>query len=448
MSQPLPMNPMPIIEKLCTLRRDLVSNGYDQALLYLQEQFRTAVADELPFDIWTIPSGREVWDWRVPQQWELKRGQVWGVKQHDRGESKHILIDSRKNHGLSVASYSSPVSTTLPTTQFIENHLHTSEACPDAIPFHYHYYDSGWSFCCEERRRAEFEAYERVEIEIDSTLSMGELKVGQVVIPGRSEAEILVIAHLCHPYQAEDNATGCAALIELARAVAQWPEAKRHYTMRFLWSPETIGMIAYLSRHPHVVANARMGICPDMLGLQQNMVAVRSRGGNALIDRAIDTLFSFVGDYGEGVLNDEKVLNAPGVEIPCVAVNRALWWGRGEHPYPEYHTSADSADRVHEGAMYQSIEALLKLIETLHRNWVPVPVHPGLLHLSKHGVWTDEAENSSLFRAKLDLIEHVNGRLSVIDLAHRQPYMGMTEAFAFFQQLADSGGVHARPYRP
>ena len=92
-------------------------------------------------------------------------------------------------------------------------------------------------------------------------------------IPGSDSAagEIVLTAHLCHESAgANDNASGSAAILEVARAleagIRKGTLARPRRTIRFLWLPEISGSQAYLSRHPEVVARLAAGIHMDMVG--------------------------------------------------------------------------------------------------------------------------------------------------------------------------------------
>ena len=92
-------------------------------------------------------------------------------------------------------------------------------------------------------------------------------------IPGTDPAagEVVLTAHLCHESAgANDNASGSAAILEVARALAAairkqaLPPPRR--TIRFLWLPEITGSQAYLVRHPEIVARLVAGVHMDMVG--------------------------------------------------------------------------------------------------------------------------------------------------------------------------------------
>jgi aminopeptidase YwaD len=83
--------------------------------------------------------------------------------------------------------------------------------------------------------------------------------------------EIVLTAHLCHERAgANDNASGSAALLGVARALraavtdGALPAPRR--TIRFLWLPEIAGSQAWLISHPDLARRLRAGIHLDMVG--------------------------------------------------------------------------------------------------------------------------------------------------------------------------------------
>jgi hypothetical protein len=83
--------------------------------------------------------------------------------------------------------------------------------------------------------------------------------------------EIVLTAHLCHQAAgANDNASGSAALLGVARALraaiaaGALPAPRR--TIRFLWLPEISGSQAWLVSHPELARRLRAGIHLDMVG--------------------------------------------------------------------------------------------------------------------------------------------------------------------------------------
>ncbi|HWO24052.1 MAG TPA: DUF4910 domain-containing protein [Kofleriaceae bacterium] len=83
--------------------------------------------------------------------------------------------------------------------------------------------------------------------------------------------EIVLTAHLCHQMAgANDNASGSAALLGVARAlraaIAAGELTAPRRTIRFLWLPEMAGSQAWLISHPDIARRLRAGVHLDMVG--------------------------------------------------------------------------------------------------------------------------------------------------------------------------------------
>jgi aminopeptidase YwaD len=92
-------------------------------------------------------------------------------------------------------------------------------------------------------------------------------------IPGSdpTAGEIVFSCHLDHEKPgANDNASGCAANLEIARTLGTLIAAKRIpppvRTIRFIWPSEMTGTIAYLSKYPEVASRIRAAVHLDMVG--------------------------------------------------------------------------------------------------------------------------------------------------------------------------------------
>ncbi|MBN1615175.1 MAG: DUF2172 domain-containing protein, partial [Deltaproteobacteria bacterium] len=108
---------MTIIEDLWFKRRDIISDGYDEALEYLTKS--------LPFVIHTIPSGTECWTWIVPDKWTVKDAYV-----EDLDGNRIIEL---KDHPLHVLSYSLPIDKVVSKEELMK-HLHRNPKNPNSIP--------------------------------------------------------------------------------------------------------------------------------------------------------------------------------------------------------------------------------------------------------------------------------------------------------------------------
>jgi len=135
--------------------------------------------------------------------------------------------------------------------------------------------------------------------EVDAGQSPSAYLIPTAVIPGRDRAhEILFSCHLDHPSPgANDNASGCAGELEIARTLARLirsgalPQPER--TLRFLWPCEVECTTSLLNARPEFARRALATIHLDMIG------------GNTEITKSIlrvygspPSLPSFVSDVG------------------------------------------------------------------------------------------------------------------------------------------------------
>jgi aminopeptidase YwaD len=123
--------------------------------------------------------------------------------------------------------------------------------------------------------RARIAAGEKIVVRVRVAAKMVPATFDVVVatIPGSDGAagEVVLTAHLCHESSgANDNASGSAAIFEVARslqtAIRKQKLARPRRTIRFLWLPEIAGSQAYLIRHPEVAERGVGGIHMDMVG--------------------------------------------------------------------------------------------------------------------------------------------------------------------------------------
>jgi len=112
-----------------------------------------------------------------------------------------------------------------------------------------------------------------VQAQVRARMTPGTFDVVTATIPGaeRPNQEIVLTAHLDHQSAgANDNASGSAAILEVAlalhRAIADGSLPPPRRTIRFLWTPEIAGTLAYLVSRPEVTGRLRAGIHMDMVG--------------------------------------------------------------------------------------------------------------------------------------------------------------------------------------
>jgi hypothetical protein len=154
----------------------------------------------------------------------------------------------------------------------------------------------------------------RLRATVDAGPEPSAYLIPTAIIPGRRrDQEIVFSCHLDHPNPgANDNASGCAGELEVARTLNQLirsgalPRPER--TIRFLWPPEMEGTIALLNARPEFARRTLATIHLDMIGGNTEITksVLRVRGSPP-------SLPSFVSDVGFTFahwVNDQSLLFA------------------------------------------------------------------------------------------------------------------------------------------
>lgn len=260
---------MELIKELWFLPRHLISEGYDQAL--------DRLAREIPMAIHEIPTGTKVWTWTVPEAWSCNEAFV------DTEDGKRIL--DLADNPLHVVSYSLPFEGDVTSAELLQ-HLHVHPNLPDAIPYVFKVYQRDWGLCASQHWRDSLKE-DRYRVTIRSEFKRGVLKIGEIIVPGESDDCFVVAAHLDHPAMVNDDLTGVVVGLEAAKRLMA--ETKPFYTYRFLFFPETLGSIAYLSQHEDLIPRMQGGLFLEMLGNDAPHALQTSFQETSPVDRALVT---------------------------------------------------------------------------------------------------------------------------------------------------------------
>jgi len=390
-----------LTSELYPIPRSITGHGFRRSLDVLRRF--------LPIEIHEVPSGTQVLDWTVPDEWNLRR--AW-IKDPD----GRVVVDSDL-HALHVVGYSEPVHAHLSLAD-LQQHLHSLPDQPDWIPYRTSYYKRTWGFCLAHRQRESMRPG-TYEVTIDGTLAPGHLTYGELLVRGRTSEEVLLSCHGCHPSLANDNAAGMALATHLAQFLSL---RSLHYSYRFLFIPGTIGSITWLARNEETVSNIRAGLVISCVGDRGDPTYKRSRQGDALIDRAAahvlkhraggHTILDF-SPYGY----DERQYCSPGFNLPVGCLMRTP-----NGKYPQYHTSADDLNFIDAASMEDSLRIYLEVIDLLEHDRRYINLSPkGEPQLGKRGLYraTGGGDLATSQLAMLWVLNQSDGNHSLLDIAER-----------------------------
>lgn len=320
------------IHKLCKLlwplNRSITGNDTLKSLKILGKDLKG-------FKIHKIKSGSKVFNWTIPDEWNIKEGWI-------KNKKGTKILDFRNNN-LHIMSYSAPIRKKI-TYQKLKSKIFSIPNQPRAIPYVTSYYEKNWGFCMSHNQKKKLRKDDVFDIFINSKFSKGHLNYGELFIKGKSSQEILLSSYVCHPSLANNELSGPTVLNFLSKWLLK---RTNKYSYRIVFVPETIGSITFISKNlKKLKKNVIAGYNLTCLGDERTYSYLPSRNGDTLSDKvAIHVLkhtykkfkkFSWK-DRG----SDERQYCSPGVDLPIASIMRSKY---GE--YPEYHTSLDNLKNV------------------------------------------------------------------------------------------------------
>lgn len=342
--------------ELFPIPRSITGQGFRASLEILNKTLGGGI---LKFH--SIKSGTKVFDWIVPDEWNVKEAYIITPK------GKKIC--DLKKHNLHLLNYSEAIDQEIELEE-LQDHLYSIEEMPDAIPYVTSYYKRRWGFCLTHNERKKLKKG-KYKVYIDAKHDEnGFLDYADFILPStqNSKDEILISTYLCHPSMANNELSGPVVAIFLAKWLLSLKE--RRYNYRFVIIPETIGSIVYLSKHlEHLKKHVKAGFVLSCLGDDHTYSLIHTPKENTLSDKvALHTLknrenfkaFSFL-DRG----SDERQYNAPLVNLGIVGVCRTRY---GD--YDGYHNSKDDLNFISEKGLMGGLQSMQEMILNLEINAV------------------------------------------------------------------------------
>lgn len=391
--------------ELFPICRSITGAGFRQSLKILDEAMGGGI-----LKIHSIASGSKVFDWEVPAEWEINNAYIITPD----GEK---ICDFKQNN-LHVLNYSTGIDTELDLAS-LQEHLYSIEDMPDAIPYVTSYYKKRWGFCIKHEDRVKLKEG-KYKVFIDAKHhENGVLNYADLLIPStqKTKDEILISTYLCHPSMANNELSGPVVAVFLAKWLLGLKERKYNY--RFVFIPETIGSIVYLSKHlKHLQKHTKAGFVLSCIGDDNAYSLIHTPSENTLADKvALHTLkdknnfkeFSFL-DRG----SDERQYCAPLVNLPVVCVCRTRF---GD--YKEYHTSKDDLNFISEEGLQGGLKAMQEIIMNLEVNEIyqnTVFCEP---NLGKRDLYIDHCKREGRVENILSFLAFCDDKNDVLDIASK-----------------------------
>ena len=419
---------MALLKELFPLNRSLTGDGVRETLRILKREIGN-------LDIHNVASGTPVFDWTVPDEWNIDEAYLITPT----GEK---ICDYHTNN-LHLVGYSAPVETTV-TLDELQSHLRSLPDMPEAIPYDTSYYKNDWGFCLSDKQRQRLPEG-RYKVVINGRLAPGNLTYGELFIPSTENCQhdVFFSTYVCHPSMANNELSGPVVSTFLAKWLLE--KRCRRFNYRFVFAPETIGSLTYLSHNLEDLRNRVVaGFNLTCVGDDRCFSFVPTRKGGTLADDiALHVLNHHDPDFKAYTFldrgSDERQYCAPGIDLPVATMCRSKYG-----TYPEYHTSLDNLDFVGEPGLSGSLLIHQRAIECLENNKIFRTTVLGEPKLDRRGLYpySGLAKRSVELQRILDLLAYADGEASLLEIANNIN-APMWELFSLCQILKDQKLIEA-----
>lgn len=326
------------------------------------------------FQIIDFKSNSKVYDWKIPKEWNIKRGYIKFLK------SNKFILNFKENN-LHVASYSQNVNKTLSLGE-LKKKIISSPKQKKAIPYVTNYYKNDWNFCMSEIDKQKLKPGKyKVLIDVEKK-KKNFMPISHKVIPGVSKKEILFQSYLCHPSLAVNELVGPIILSYMSKFIHKMKN--RYYTYRLVLAPETIGSIAYIHKYEKTLKkNLLAGYIITCFGRSRKYILKQSRKIDGIENKLCDEFFNGhnfkkinYSPYG----SDERQYNSLGLKLPVSCIMSEI-----PGKYFGYHTSLDNISKINFEIIKKNIKDFCNFIKFIEKKrFVRMNSDKCEPHMSKH----------------------------------------------------------------
>ena len=389
--------------KLFPITRSLTGDGVKKTLNIIQK--------ELPkLKIKKFKSGIKVFDWNIPEEWNVTDAYVID-KYNNR------IIDFKKNN-LHLVGYSIPIKKNITKKELFKN-LYFLKNQPKAIPYITSYYKRRWGFCISYNEYKildkRYSLNDKFKVVINSNLNKkGNLNYGELILKGKSKKEILISTYICHPSMANNELSGPIVSMGL---INYFKNKKLNKTLRFVFIPETIGSISYLSKNlKYLKENVIGGYNLSCIGDERQHSCMFSKYQNSPSDEAVIEAYKSLRIKNYKIYSflkrgsDERQYNSPGIDLKISSIFRTKY-----SEYPEYHTSLDNFNLVTLKGCVGGFNVARKSIEILLERIYPkckIMCEPQMGKRGLYPTLSTKNENK-LTRSYMDFLQYADGTNSL-----------------------------------
>ena len=307
------------VAKISQYNRVQASNGYHDSLETIKEELKVLGFDEIEHFKSPADGKTTIWGYPAAYQWEIKTGELWILEPEKtklcdfndipvsvitHSKSCDVIVElvdigvgdqkedyDEKDIEGKIILMSAPMSLNRPLIEgskaigviyypdlkrarnnldrVIYNGFFTTKERMNTAKFGFSISYNQAMYLKELLKKGPV----KMHASIDAEFMEGNFEVLSSSIKGTEfpEQEIVIISHLCHPLpSANDNASGAAGLLELARSFKYLIDHKLienpKRSLRFVWVPEFNGTVPWMKFHENRIRKTLACINLDMIG--------------------------------------------------------------------------------------------------------------------------------------------------------------------------------------
>ena len=390
-----------IFNKIYQTFPSLMGKDFDRNLNILKKY--------IPFKVLKYKSGSKCLDWIIPKSWDCFNAYIkCGGK----------IIINTENNKLHVVSHSYPVKKFIKGKD-LKKHLFFSKDFPNSIPYVTSYYKKNWGFSLSYKDYKKISNKKIYFVNINSKLKKSDLKLGHLLLKGKSNKEILLSTYLCHTGTANHECGGPLAMVNLYKKLKK---IKLKYSIRLLLIPENIGSAAYLSSHGNYLKkNVIAGYVMHFLGYGSIFNFKKSKEDNSLTNYgSLEFLklkkkkFKLQNYVADG--SDERQFCSPFFNLPIGSISREIY-----PSFKAYHNSLDNEKKINFTTLNDSSKFYFELIKYLNNvNFYKSIVQKGTFFFTKRNLkiyptnmqWSAKKTKSKKLKDILNIINYLDGHTS------------------------------------
>ncbi len=377
-------------------------------------------------------SGLDIGTWIIPPRWDVKEAWLKGP------DGKTVA--SYDDHPLFSIPYTLPFSGTV-DLDTLKMHVRLHPKHDDAFFYEHRFaYDykirlTDWAITLPRNVLNNLDEGQYL-VHLDYDIQDGEMLVGELCLPGKTDECIALLTDYCHPGQVNDSFSGILAMLDVFERLKGM--ANRKYTYRLFFFPETIGSCVLLHERPDYLAKTRLAIFSEFVGWGQKWKVLASQGDGMLSEKLGRQIEMFFGDVqldslSGGYGNDEIVFDFAGIPSMSVQMTEC----------DEYHSSLDRPELIKAENLDKAANIVLRICSMMENDRILKFSQRVPVYLTRYGLYCDAVYEANDFEKHRAILHGLRDANSLLDIASSKSI-----DFEYVLQFADKLAKHGLVSQP